>query len=145
MNETVKVLEPRMSPRPLVASIPHGSTEIPERFGSLLTVDPDRLWVDAFTPDLYAFLGDLGAVTVQAGLSRFVADPNLHSFGQSSHSRRAEQVRGADVILGDGRGVTARPSVVDLVENSLSEQGFSVLRCCLSLASSSSTWSAPGL
>jgi N-formylglutamate deformylase len=197
MNEAVKVLEPRTSPRPLVASIPHGSTVIPERFASLLTVDPDHLWVDAFTPELYAFLGHLGAVNVQAGLSRFVADPNrdpdytmfgpfrssivpsttptgkmiysaepsreelvervavahtayhraidqtikrlgdrygslllldLHSFGRSSDPRRARQVLGADVILGDGRGTTASPSVVDLVEDSLREEGFSVLR-----------------
>ena len=197
MIEPVKVLEPRTAPRPLIASIPHGSTVIPARFASLLTVDPDKLWADAFTPELYAFLGDLGAVTVQAGLSRFVADPNrdpdypvfgpfrssiissatpggrpiysaepspeelaervalahtafhqgidqavsrlgdrygslllldLHSFGGSADPRGAERVRGADVILGDGRGTTARPWVVDLIEESLREQGFSVLR-----------------
>ena len=191
VGEAIKVLEPRTPPRPLVASIPHGSTVIPERFKSLLTVDPDRLWVDAFTPELYSFLGDLGAVTVQAALSRFVADPNrdpdymlfgpfwsaivpsltpigktiysaepsreelaervamahtayhqaidqaierlgqryrslllldLHSFGHASDQFDA------DVILGDGRGTTAAPAVIDLVEASLSEQGFSVVR-----------------
>jgi N-formylglutamate deformylase len=191
VGEAVKVLGPRTSARPLVASVPHGSTVIPERFASLLTVDPDRLWVDAFTPELYSFLGDLGAVTVQAGLSRFVADPNrdpgytlfgpfwsaiipsstplgkaiystepsreelaervamahtayhqaidqaierlgqryrslllldLHSFGHASDEFDA------DVILGDGRGTTATPSVVDLVEASISDQGFSVVR-----------------
>jgi N-formylglutamate amidohydrolase len=164
---------------------------VPERFASLLTVDPDRLWVDAFTLELYSFLGDLGAVTVQAALSRFVADPNRDPgytlfgpfwssiiasstpLGQTIYSSEpsreelAERVAiahtayhqaidqaierlgqhyrslllldlhsfayvadefDADIILGDGRGTTATPSVVDLVEASFSGQGFSVVR-----------------
>jgi N-formylglutamate deformylase len=60
---------------PVVASVPHGSGHIPEE---LLTdlVRPERLWADAFTPELYQFLALAGAATVQAKYSQFVANPN---------------------------------------------------------------------
>lgn len=188
MIEAVRVREPSGPYRPFVASIPHGSTMIPTRFASLLTVEPDRLWVDAFTPELYAFVGDFGAITVEATLSRFVADPNrdpdallfapfwegivastnsdgeqiyaaeppeselvervllahtayhralddaverlcrfhdsmllldLHSFGTALD---------ADVVLGDGRGTTASPAAVSMLETALTDHGFSVVR-----------------
>lgn len=39
-------------------------------------VGPERLWVDAFTPELYRFLDVAGVATVQAEYSQFVANPN---------------------------------------------------------------------
>lgn len=60
---------------PLVASLPHGSTFVPEHFAPDL-VPSEQLWVDAFTYELYEFLADLGAATVHARYSQFVANPN---------------------------------------------------------------------
>ena len=60
---------------PVVASLPHGSKFIPLELLPDL-VEPDRLWVDAFTPQLYGFLAGAGATTVQAEYSQFVANPN---------------------------------------------------------------------
>lgn len=58
-----------------MASIPHGSSFIPDEFLPDL-VSPDRLWVDAFTPELYGFLSAAGAWVVQAEYSQLVANPN---------------------------------------------------------------------
>ena len=60
---------------PVVASIPHGSRFIPDEFLPDL-ISPDRLWVDAFTPELYGFLAGAGGRVVQAEYSQFVANPN---------------------------------------------------------------------
>lgn len=60
---------------PVIASIPHGSDFIPDEFLPDL-VSPDRLWVDAFTPELYAFLARAGVSVVEAEYSQFVANPN---------------------------------------------------------------------
>ena len=60
---------------PVVASIPHGSGFIPDEFLPDL-ISPERLWADAFTPELYGFLPGAGVRVVQAEYSQFVANPN---------------------------------------------------------------------
>lgn len=59
----------------MVASIPHGSGFIPDEFLPDL-ISPERLWADAFTPELYGFLPGAGVRVVQAEYSQFVANPN---------------------------------------------------------------------
>lgn len=61
--------------RPLVASIPHGSDVIPEPFAAQM-LPVEGLRCDSYTGEVYAFVGELGATVVEAGLSRYVADPN---------------------------------------------------------------------
>jgi len=78
---TTRVWEPSCAQRPLVASLPHGSAALPARFARGLTLREERLWVDAFTPELYAFLPELGAITVEAAVSRLIADPNRDAGG----------------------------------------------------------------
>lgn len=65
--------EPRAA---VVAAIPHGGREVPERFRHGMVVDPATLWSDYFTSELYGFLPRLGVTVVRTSLSRFVADPN---------------------------------------------------------------------
>ena len=69
---------------PLIVSLPHTGTEIPEPLASRL-VSPWRArkdtdwWIDR----LYAFAGDLGATVVRTGLSRTVVDVNRDPSGAS--------------------------------------------------------------
>lgn len=58
-----------------MASLPHGTSHIPQELLPDL-VERDRLWVDAFTPELYGFLTVSGVTTVRAEYSQFVANPN---------------------------------------------------------------------
>lgn len=60
---------------PVVASLAHGSSHIPQDLLPDL-LGPDRLWVDAYTPELYGFLAAAGAAIVQSEYSQFVANPN---------------------------------------------------------------------
>lgn len=71
----VHVRPPLGAARPFVASIPHGSDLIPERFASQMLLT-EGLRSDAYTPEVYGFVAELGATVVEAALSRYVADPN---------------------------------------------------------------------
>lgn len=63
-------------PLPIIATIPHGGTFVPERFAKDLMVPVAHLWSDWYTRELYEFLPSLGITTIAAGWSRFVADVN---------------------------------------------------------------------
>ncbi|MDQ4070279.1 MAG: N-formylglutamate amidohydrolase [Actinomycetota bacterium] len=74
-NEGVVVLVPR-EPTAVIASIAHGGREFPVDLADELIADPESLWSDWYTPDLYSFTPTLGITTIINRLSRFVADPN---------------------------------------------------------------------
>jgi N-formylglutamate amidohydrolase len=60
----------------VVATLPHGGTDVPGRFADGLLRPAAQLWSDWHTGELHDFLPDLGIETVAAGWSRFVADVN---------------------------------------------------------------------
>ncbi len=67
---------------PLILSIPHAGTEIPEVFAE----DFNSLWLarkdaDWWLPQLYAFAEDLGATVVRTHISRSVIDVNRDPSG----------------------------------------------------------------
>lgn len=186
MDPGVVVRPPPGELRPLVASIPHGSDHVPARYAADM-VASESLGVDAYTKEIYGFAVELGATVIEAGYSRFVADPNRDADGpafgpfptaivastdgweplyegQLAPDAVAERITvahtayhdaldaaveahlvhaprtllldlhsfgvaiEADVILGDGRGRTARRGVVDLLEEALADAGFRVAR-----------------
>jgi N-formylglutamate deformylase len=70
-------LRTRISDRsPVVISLPHGGTDFPAEFATELAIAQEDLWSDWYTGELYDFVFELDVSVVQAGLSRFVADPN---------------------------------------------------------------------
>lgn len=60
----------------LVLSLPHSGTVVPEWCRTDLLVDPDDLWSDWRTAELYDFATELDVAIVRTRLSRYVADPN---------------------------------------------------------------------
>jgi N-formylglutamate deformylase len=76
------VQEPSGDPVPLIASLPHGGREYPDRLAAELAFSPERLWSDWLTRELYAFLPELGITAVSTPLSRFVADVNRDPAGE---------------------------------------------------------------
>ena len=67
---------------PLVVSFPHSGTDIPPSILQTMTDAgrsvPDTDW---FLPRLYDFVAQLGASTIAANFSRYVADPNRSTDG----------------------------------------------------------------
>ena len=67
---------------PLLVSFPHSGTFVPPELANRMTPQgravPDTDW---FLPRLYEFVGQLGASTIQANFSRYVADPNRSTDG----------------------------------------------------------------
>lgn len=70
----------------LVLSVPHGGREVPKADRRTLLADPDLLWSDWYTDELYDFAADLRVPSVVARASRFVADPNRDPAGLSHGS-----------------------------------------------------------
>jgi N-formylglutamate deformylase len=63
--------------RPLLISIPHAGTEVPEAIGSRFTAVGGRLPdTDWYVDGLYEFARDLGASIITANYSRYVVDLN---------------------------------------------------------------------
>jgi N-formylglutamate amidohydrolase/GNAT superfamily N-acetyltransferase len=60
----------------VIASIPHGGSTIPAAILSTLLLEPDRLYADWYTAELFSFLPDLDVPTITATAHRVVADPN---------------------------------------------------------------------
>lgn len=75
---------------PLVVSMPHSGLEISEGLSDRLTERalglPDTDW---HIPQLYDFLGDLGASTIRATYSRYVVDLNRDPSGVSLYPGQA--------------------------------------------------------
>lgn len=72
----MRILQPTSARRALVVSVPHCSDVIPECFAREMLDADGYMGIDAYTDELFGFAPELGATVVQAGLSRFVADPN---------------------------------------------------------------------
>lgn len=73
----MSVYDFRRGSLPLLISIPHSGTQVPESIAERFTAAgralPDTDW---FVDRLYAFAGDLGASIIQANHSRYVVDLN---------------------------------------------------------------------
>lgn len=105
---------------PLVLSIPHAGTEIPEEFSDkFISAWAARRDADWWLPQLYAFAEDLGASVVRTHISRSVIDVNRDPSGASLYPGQA--VTGlcpltnfdGEILLREGRApdeadVTAR-------------------------------------
>jgi len=76
------LIEPAVQPVPVVACLPHGGQEMPAAMAADLAVNPEFLWCDWLTRELYVFLPDLGITTVTTPFSRFVADVNRDPAGE---------------------------------------------------------------
>jgi N-formylglutamate deformylase len=75
---------------PLVLSIPHAGTEIPEEFADKFTSAwAARRDADWWLPQLYAFAEDLGASIVRTHISRSVIDVNRDPSGASLYPGQA--------------------------------------------------------
>jgi N-formylglutamate deformylase len=98
------VLEPTSPPAPVVACLPHGGREFPDRLAGELAVSPRILWSDWLTRELYAFLPEIGVTTVTTGFSRFVADVNRDP--ASGHGGFSSSVVAARML--DGRPLYRR-------------------------------------
>jgi formiminoglutamase len=75
---------------PLVLSIPHAGTEIPEAFGAKFTSAwAARRDADWWLPQLYGFAEDLGASILRTHISRSVIDVNRDPSGASLYPGQA--------------------------------------------------------
>jgi N-formylglutamate deformylase len=75
---------------PLIVSIPHAGTEIPDDVAQhLLSLDRARFDADLHVDRLYAFAGALGATIVRTTVSRTAIDVNRDPGGQSLYPGQA--------------------------------------------------------
>jgi N-formylglutamate deformylase len=90
---------------PLVVSMPHSGTFLPDGLGDRLTDEvrglPDTDW---HVPELYNFLGELGASSIRATHSRYVVDLNRDPTGSSLYPGQATTEL-VPTTLFDGRPV----------------------------------------
>ncbi|HEY2576669.1 MAG TPA: N-formylglutamate amidohydrolase [Streptosporangiaceae bacterium] len=82
MTEDRWLLEPAAPSVPIVACLPHGGLYYPAELAGCLAVEPEILWSDWLTRELYAFLPSLGITTITTPYSRFVADVNRDPAGE---------------------------------------------------------------
>ncbi len=68
---------------PLIISIPHAGTIIPDGISGLVSLDLARRDADHHVDRLYAFAADLGATVIHSCISRTVIDLNRDPSGQS--------------------------------------------------------------
>jgi N-formylglutamate deformylase len=75
---------------PLLISIPHAGTDVPQWIAQRFTPDvaglPDTDW---FVDQLYAFARDIGASIIKANLSRYVVDLNRSPDSKSLYAAKA--------------------------------------------------------
>jgi formiminoglutamase len=74
---------------PLIVSIPHAGTIIPDEVYGLISLDLARRDADHHVDQLYAFAADLGATIIQSRISRTVIDLNRDPSGQSLYPGQA--------------------------------------------------------
>lgn len=75
---------------PLIVSIPHAGTEIPEDYeGSLRSLWLARKDADWWLPQLYGFAEDLGATVIRTHISRTIIDVNRDPSGASLYPGQA--------------------------------------------------------
>lgn len=74
---------------PLIVSIPHAGTIIPDEITGLLSHDRSQRDADQHVDQLYAFATELGATTLQSRISRTVVDLNRDPSGQTLYPQQA--------------------------------------------------------
>jgi N-formylglutamate deformylase len=74
---------------PLIVSIPHAGTDIPDDVGGLLSLSRARHDTDFHVERLYAFASGLGATVLRTRISRTVIDVNRDPSGASLYSGQA--------------------------------------------------------
>jgi N-formylglutamate deformylase len=74
---------------PLVVSVPHAGTIIPDDISGLVSLDLARRDADHHVDRLYAFAADLGATIIHSRISRTVIDLNRDPSGQSLYPGQA--------------------------------------------------------
>lgn len=83
-------LEVHRDTAPLLVSLPHTGTEIPEEIlADLVSRERGLRDTDWFVDELYGFVRDLGATTVRTRVSRTVIDVNRDPSGASLYPDRA--------------------------------------------------------
>jgi formiminoglutamase len=75
---------------PIIVSIPHAGTDVPEDIrSSLLSLELAQHDADFFVDRLYAFASDFGATIIRTSMSRTVIDVNRDPSGQSLYPGQA--------------------------------------------------------
>jgi formiminoglutamase len=74
---------------PLIVSIPHAGTLIPDDISGLVSLDLARRDADHHVDRLYAFAADLGATVIHSHMSRTVIDLNRDPSGKSLYPGQA--------------------------------------------------------
>lgn len=74
---------------PLIVSIPHAGTIIPDDVSGLISLDLARRDADHHVDRLYAFAAELGATIIYSRISRTVIDLNRDPSGQSLYPGQA--------------------------------------------------------
>jgi N-formylglutamate deformylase len=74
---------------PLIISIPHAGTLIPEGLSGLVSLDRARRDADHHVDRLYSFAAELGATIIHSRISRTVVDLNRDPSGQSLYPGQA--------------------------------------------------------
>jgi N-formylglutamate deformylase len=100
---------------PLIVSIPHAGTIIPEGISGLFSHDLARRDADHHVDRLYAFAADLGATIVHSRISRTVIDLNRDPSGQSLYPGQATTSLCPDMTF-DGEPLYVAGPEPDLAE-----------------------------
>lgn len=92
------------APRPIIVSVPHAGTEVPDEVARALRPDilkqlPDTDW---FVPELYAFCPSLGIPMIHARLSRYVVDLNRPMEGPALYTDQRRQTDAMPLTTFDG-------------------------------------------
>ena len=74
---------------PLIVSVPHAGTIIPDDISGLVSLDLARRDADHHVDQLYAFAAKLGATIIHSRISRTVIDLNRDPSGQSLYPGQA--------------------------------------------------------
>jgi N-formylglutamate deformylase len=78
-----------MGGAPLIVSIPHAGTIIPDEISGLISLDLARRDADHHVDRLYAFAADLNATIIHSRISRTVIDLNRDPSGQTLYPGQA--------------------------------------------------------
>ena len=84
---------------PLIVSIPHAGTIIPDHVSGLLSLDLARRDADHHADRLYAFVAGVGATIIHSRISRTVIDLNRDPSGQSLYPGQATTGLCSDVTF----------------------------------------------
>lgn len=110
--EIFKIIEPKTSKVPIIISVPHAGTFIPEDIKSKMNSElSDKLDdTDWFIDKLYGFATDLGITIISANYSRWVVDLNRNPENQP--------------LYNDGRVITDVVTVTDFNGNQIYQDNY---------------------